>query len=106
MAAFKQKGAEPLDAMVLTRLTASEKAALKEEADLAGLTMAELIRRRCLGRAVIASADAAMIRELRRLGGLLKHVNATSGGAYRPEVAAALAALKAYIEQLSRDRAP
>ena len=41
--------------------------------------------------------DATTIRELRRLGGLLKMVHVDSGGAYSRETAAALDALHAAI---------
>ena len=41
--------------------------------------------------------DATTIRELRRLGGLLKKVHVDSGGAYSEETAAALTALRAAI---------
>lgn len=101
---FETLGPEPLDAFINVRLTSSEKARLKEDADLANLSMSELIRRRYFGRPIIAAADAVMLKELRRLGGLLKHVHSESGGAYSQETASALLAVKAYIEKLSRDR--
>ncbi|BBQ28318.1 hypothetical protein WP2W18C05_P30130 (plasmid) [Aeromonas sp. WP2-W18-CRE-05] len=85
-------------------LTAAEKAKLKEDADLAGLSMSELVRRRYFGRPIIANADAVMLKELRRIGGLLKHIHNESGGIYSKETAGALLAVKAYIERLSRDR--
>jgi hypothetical protein len=45
-----------------------------------------------------------MIKELRRLGGLLKHIHTQSGGNYSQQTAATLARVKAYIERLSSDR--
>jgi hypothetical protein len=101
---FKMQGNEPLDAVVNVRLTASEKARLKEDADIASLSVSELVRRRYFGRPIIASADAVMIKELRRIGGLLKHVHSDSGGAYSKETYEALEALKTYIRKLSHDR--
>jgi len=101
--AFVQKGNEPLDAVVNVRVTAAEKAELREAASLAGLSVSEYARRRIFGRRVVASADLAVIRELRRLGGLVKHIYGSSNGAYSRETAAALGAIKAYIEKLSRD---
>jgi hypothetical protein len=65
---------EPLDQRVTIRLTQTEKNQLIEEADLAGLTTAELIRRRYFGKPIVTATDAATIRELRRIGGLLKHI--------------------------------
>lgn len=101
---FEVRGAESLDAVVNVRLTAAEKARLKEDADLAGLSVSELVRRRYFGRPVIAHADVVTIKELRRLGGLLKLVHTESGGAYSAETAAALAALRNRIEAMSNDR--
>ena len=49
------------------RLTAAEKAKLREDAELASLSVSEFVRRRSLGRPVLAKVNAAVIRELRRL---------------------------------------
>ena len=99
---FKPLGLEPLNAVVNVRLTATEKARLKEDADLAGLGISELVRRRYFGRPIIASADAAMIKELRRIGGLLKLVHNESNGVYSKHTAEALSALTAYMRRLAR----
>jgi hypothetical protein len=101
---FETRGSEPLTAVVNVRLTAEERARLREDADAAGLSVSQFVRRRIFGRPVIAHADAVMLKELRRIGGLLKHVHNQSGGAYSHDTAAALAALKDYIEKLSHDR--
>lgn len=101
---FETLGPEVLDAFLNVRLTSSEKERLKEDADLAGLSMSELVRRRYFGRPIIANADASMIKELRRLGGLLKHIHNQSDGAYSGETAGALNVVRMYIEELSRDR--
>ena len=45
---------------------------------------------RALDRPVVSRTDATTIRELRRLGGLLKKVHLDSGGAYSRETASAL----------------
>ena len=101
---FQTIGSEPLDAALRLRLTEREKERLREDADLAGLSMSELVRRRYFGRPIIANADAIMLKELRRLGGLLKHVHNETDGIYNKETAQALVALKKYMEQLSHDR--
>jgi hypothetical protein len=97
---FKPQGSAPLDEVVNVRLTAAEKERLKEDADLAGLSVSDLVRRRSFGRPVIAAADAVMLRELRRIGGLLKHVHVDSDGAYSQLTAAALLEVRAYISKL------
>ena len=95
---------DTLDAVINVLLTGAEKARLKEDADAAGLSLSELVRRRYFGRPIVANADAVMLKELRRLGGLLKHIHNESGGAYSKETAAALLAIRSYIERLSRGR--
>jgi hypothetical protein len=44
-----------------------------------------------------------MLRELRRIGGLLKHVHNTSAGLYSKETASALHEIRAAIRNLSND---
>ena len=101
---FLPKGIEPLDKLIALRLTAREKARLLENAGHAGLSLSEYVRRRTFGRRVLAETDAAMLRELRRLGGLLKHVHNESEGRYSRDTAEALRSIKAYMEDLSRGR--
>jgi len=101
---FQTQGPDPLDTVINVRLTASEKGQLKDDAELASLSLSELVRRRYFGRPIIANADAVMVKELRRIGGLLKHVHNQSQGAYSHETALALAELRSYINQLSHDR--
>jgi len=101
---IEKQSQNALDAVINIRVTKAEKARLLEDADLAALSMSELVRRRYFGRPILASADQAMIRELRRLGGLLKRIHNESGGVLHRDTAAALAAIKAYIERLSHDR--
>lgn len=92
--------AETLDEVVHVRLKPAEKARLREDADLAGLSVSELIRRRYFGRPIVAHADAVMLKELRRIGGLLKHVHTQSDGAYSKATADALLAIKQQIERI------
>jgi hypothetical protein len=101
---FERHGTEPLDAVVNVRLTSAEKARMLEDAAIAGLTISALSRRRMLGRRVVANVDEAMIRELRRLGGLLKHLHVESRGAYSDQTSDVLRAVKAAIELFSGER--
>ena len=93
---------ESLDSIVNVRVSTVEKESLREAADVAGLTLSAYCRRRFLGHAVVAHADRAMIRELRRVGGLVKAVHTESGGAYSDETAGALRDLRKAIERLAR----
>jgi hypothetical protein len=97
---FGKKGATGLTERLDVRVAPGEKAQLRAIADAAGIVVAELVRRRALGRPVVSRTDATTIRELRRLGGLLKMVHVESGGAYSRETAAALDALHTAIRRL------
>lgn len=93
---------ERLTHVLNVRVTPREKHDLREDAGLAGMTLSAYCRRRVLGHPVVASTDRAMIRELRRIGGLLKHVHVDSGGAYSALTADALDDVRACIARLGR----
>ena len=63
-------GDEPLDAIVNVRLTSEEKERLRDDADMAALSMSALVRARYFGRPIVAHTDQGLINELLRLGGL------------------------------------
>ena len=92
-----------LTAVVLNiRLTAGERAAVAENAETAGLTVSAYCRRLILGRTVHAHTDSAVIRELRRVGGLLKAVHSESGGVYSAATAAALTEVRNAIRRVAQ----
>ena len=104
---FAKKGAAALTERLDVRMSPAEKKQLREIATTAGIPVAELVRRRALGRRVVARTDATTIRELRRLGGLVKKVHIDSGGAYSRDTAAVLDALRQAIAKLAAgDGAP
>jgi len=98
---FTVQGETGLDARLNVRLPQNELDTIREDAELAGLSMSELVRRRYFGRPIIANADAVMLRELRRIGGLLKHIHNESDGAYSTLTSAALIEVRNYIKKLS-----
>jgi hypothetical protein len=98
---FARKGAAGLTERLDVRVAPGEKARLRATANAAGVAVAELVRARALGHPVVSRSDATTIRELRRLGGLLKKVHTDSGGAYSRETAAALDTLHAAIRLLA-----
>jgi hypothetical protein len=99
--AFRKKGGAALTERLDVRVAPAEKLALRQTAATAGMAVAELVRARALGRPIVSRTDATTIRELRRLGGLLKHVHLESKGAYSTETAGALATLHAAIARLA-----
>ena len=93
---------ESLDEVINVRVSHSEKDSLREAAETAGLSLSSYCRRRFVGHVVVSHTDRVMIRELRRIGGLIKKVHTESGGAYRCETAEALNGLRQAIERLAK----
>ena len=100
----KKNEIEKLDYFVNVRTTRGEKERLKEDAELAGLGVSELIRRRYLGKKIVANTDLALLREMRRQGGLLKHIHLQSNGMYSAETAQALQSMTRAFERVANDR--
>jgi len=84
------------------RMTEEEMEQLRTDAEVAGVTLSELVRRRSLGRPVNAAIDMTAIRELRRLGGLQKltmKIAAQHDGIVG-ECIATIQALRAAVERI------
>lgn len=94
---------ERKDLTIKVRLTADEKKLICEQADFAGISHSEFIRRCAENTRIFASTDLAMLRELRRIGGLLKYIHNTSNGAYSIKTAEMLNDLHAVIKAISHD---
>ena len=91
------------------RITRAEDEKLQRQAAIAHISVAEYMRRRFFGgRPIIARTDDQTIRELRRLGGLLKHhfdvVKRTGNAATLAELDAVLRVVRRAIEALSETR--
>ena len=87
---------------IYARLTVDEYADLKEQADASALSLSEYVRRRVFGRRVTSKVDLRVLAELRRLGGLLKHIHNETGGMYSEDTQDAIQALTAYARNLER----
>lgn len=77
---------------------------LHKEADDADLSISELIRRRAAGHPVIHRVDLKTVSELRRLGGLLKHIHNETGGVYTEETLVCLHEIKKTLRSIAHDR--
>lgn len=97
------KEKETLDDVVNVRITKAEKERLREDAEISGLTISEVMRRRYFRKPILSKTDAAVLRELRRLGGLLKYVDANNAGYYSLEVKRTLKTLNTYLKSLIHD---
>lgn len=98
---FEVKGAVALTERVTLRLASDEKDRLKSDADLAGISVSEVVRRHYFGRPIIANADLVMVKEMRRMGGLMKHLHNESGGVYSKQTSDAINAIVKYIDTLT-----
>lgn len=89
------------------RLTAGEDERLTRQAVTAGISVSEYMRQLFFGgRPIIARTDDQTVRELRRLGGLLKHhftdIRAVDGVESLEEMDRTLQAIQQTIEVLSK----
>jgi len=86
---------------VTFRLSESEYERISDDIAVCGLTVSSLVRKRLLGIRVASHADIAVLSELRRLGGLLKHIHNETRGAYSSLTAQAIKDLSAYARALT-----
>ena len=90
------------------RISTEKNERLARLADTAGISVSEYIRRLCFGgRPITSRTDSQTIRELRRLGGLLKrnfeNVREAGGRQTLQKMEATLEAIRQAIERLSRE---
>ena len=93
------------------RITQAEDKKLQTQAAIARISVAEYMRRKFFGgRPIIARTDDLAIRELRKLGGLLKHNFVMVSEAHQPkiwdEMRETLKKIQAAIDFLGRDNDP
>lgn len=88
--------------VVMVRVAPDEFDVLQERALDAGTTIPEYLRARGMGRRTRSRIDSHIINELRRLGGLQKHLFNEGGGVLTKEYAAVLVELKHAIMRIDR----
>ena len=91
----------PRRAVLNIHVATTERKAVLEQARACGLTVSSYCRSLILGRVVTSRTDLATVNELRRLGGLLKHIHNESRGAYSSATAAALADVRRAISRIA-----
>jgi hypothetical protein len=85
------------------RFTADERKIIASEADACGITPSSFMRKRSLGKRVAAKTDLRVLAELRRLGGLLKHLHNETKGMYSALTSDCLREIAAYIRNLNAE---
>lgn len=103
MARPKLNETEKKEKKLTVRFRACEMEELLQQSDLSGLSLSELVRRRSLGRQVVARSDLKVIGELRRLGGLFKHIYNETDGRCAHETGPLLEEVRAAITRVGRE---
>ena len=97
-----QKSKTAREIRIALRVSEEEAQEMKEQAEASRLTISEYARRKILGKRVVPQSDMNMLAELRRLGGLLKHIHNETRGTYSERTANAIRDLGAYARTLER----
>jgi hypothetical protein len=93
---------EKKEKRLTVRFRPEEMAELSGQADMCGLSVSELVRRRSLNRRVVPATDLKIMSELRRIGGLLKLSFRETGGVYGDKTALILDELREAIIRIGR----
>jgi hypothetical protein len=101
---IRQAEKEPRTRKICLRLSEAEYACVADELLVCGLSLSVFARKRIFSQRVASKADLAVLAELRRLGGLLKHVHNETRGAYSALTAQAIKDLSAYVRTLTAKR--
>ena len=104
MARPKLNDTEKKNERLTVRFRPEELSELSKQAEVSGLSVSELIRRRTLGKHIASITDLKMLLELRRIGGLLKHLFNETNGLYRQRTSALLDELHAVAVRIGRKR--
>ena len=83
------------------RVTPDDYAAIADRAASCGLPIAEFVRRCSLGRQTPARTDLQVVNELRRLGGLQKHLFSQDADCNRERYAELLLEIQAAIKRVA-----
>jgi hypothetical protein len=85
------------------RLTPEEAEAIKTKAMDSGVPVSEFLRAAAIGRKTRSTLDSQVINELRRLGGLQKHLFTESGGKHSSAYAGVLLEIRNAVARISND---
>jgi len=88
--------------IIHVRLSEQEYETLLFKINASGLTISEFIRRAANNRRITSKIEANVVNELRRIGGLLKHVHNESNGAYSSDTASAIFEIREAVKHLSQ----
>ena len=104
MARPKLNDTEKKNERLTVRFCSGEVEELLSQAEISGLSVSELVRRRALEKRITAATDLKMLLELRRIGGLIKHLFNETNGLYGKKTSALLNELHAAAVRVGRRR--
>ena len=84
------------------RVSEQESEDFEEQRKVAGLSVSEYVRRRILGFRIVSKIDLRVLGELKRQGGLIKHLYKLTRGMYSQDMAEAIQALTSCVRKLER----
>ncbi|MBC8950094.1 plasmid mobilization protein MobA [Xenorhabdus sp. TS4] len=93
----KSESRNRTDFLPCIRCFPEEKEVVKKKAEAAGLSIGAFMLRSALGRRMEAKCDTELIMELRRLGGLQKHLFKEGGGVLSKEYSEVLVSIQKAI---------
>ena len=92
--------ADTKDSRVTIRFQHDDLHKIRLQADLSCMSVSEYIRRCALGVQIVAKSDLRLLGEIRRLGGLLKHIHLETQGRYNTDTRNAIQALESFAREL------
>jgi hypothetical protein len=98
----KLSEAEKKEKRLTVRFKPDEMNELAAQADVCGLSVSELVRRRSLNKRVVPATDLKIMSDLRRIGGLLKLSFKETNGVYGYTTAAIMDELRGAIIRIGR----
>ncbi len=98
---FHVVGEAPMTESIELRMKPREKQRLRDDAELAGTTISEFVRRRALAKRVLAATDLATVRHLRRLGAELKAAHSAADPIPSQRMLAALESIRHFVDGIA-----
>lgn len=89
--------------LIPVRVDVEEYAAISTKAEEAGVTRSELLRRSGLGKQIRVRSHLKIVNELRRLGGLQKHLFNNGEGLLSKEYSEILIEIKEAVQRIAQD---
>ncbi len=92
---------QSLTARLNLRLRPAELDLICGDADAAGLSLSETVRRRYLGLPIASRIDSNAVRELRRQGGLLKYALGSANSNERHKIVSILERIRDLLDEIA-----